>query len=104
MACAVWYRLLSSRSSYTPIATQRQRTNGKEAGAIGGVVYVLKTGGIHNLSQVRDKRIGVGTIWASGGYQLGVQELLYNGINVYAHAEQVGRLNVFHVGFFEIEH
>ena len=90
-------RLISPvHRSYIPIATQRQLTNGKETGAIGGLVYVLKTSAIQNMSDVRGKRIGVGTIWASGGYQLGVQELLYRGINIYAHASQVSS------GFIEV--
>ena len=50
---------------------------------------MLKTGPLHTVSDLRDRRLGVGTIWASGGYQLCVEELLHHGFNLYADAAQV---------------
>ena len=63
-------------SSFTPIATQRQLSIGKEAGAIGSLVYSMKNGSVQNISDAVEKRIGVGQILAVGTYQLGFQVLL----------------------------
>ena len=57
------------------IATQRQLelSIGKEAGAIDSVLYFRKGGSVKNISDVRDKRIGVGQILAHGNFGLGFQ-------------------------------
>ena len=60
-------------SRYAPIATQRQQSAGKESGAIGSLVYSMKSGPVQNVSDARDKRIGIGQILAVGTYQLGFQ-------------------------------
>jgi hypothetical protein len=67
---------------FVPIATQRQLSIGKEAGAIGSVLYSRKDGPVKNISDVRDKRVGVGQILAHGSFGLGFQVAIKKGTNL----------------------
>ena len=65
MAC------LELEESFTYLATQRVSMLGKEAGGYGGTIFALRsTGVVRNVSDIPGKIIGVGNVWAPGGFCL----------------------------------
>jgi len=63
------------------IATRRARTNGKDSGADGSVVYSLKSRqDIQNVTDFVDKKLGVGFILEAASYQSGYQLLAENSV------------------------
>ena len=62
---------LELAASFTNLVTQRVSMLGKEAGGYGGTIFSLKSSGsVMNISDIRGKSIGVGNVWAPGGFAL----------------------------------
>jgi hypothetical protein len=106
---------MESRYGFTTFATQRSSALNKNTEGYGSIVYSLKSNGaITKLSDLKGKRIGVGSILAPGGFLLSWKVLGFlfllccalsfyfccvffmmpqlldaNGVNIYIDAEQV---------------
>lgn len=61
------------------------------------MVYSRRDGPVRNLTDARDKRIGVGQLLGVGSYQLGALLLRRHGVELYRDAAQV----VFYLGDYE---
>mmetsp|Transcript_59594 Transcript_59594/g.158593 ORF Transcript_59594/g.158593 Transcript_59594/m.158593 type:complete len:193 (+) Transcript_59594:112-690(+) len=65
---------IEAQFGWSPLATQRAYVNGSDTGAQGSIVYSLETNtGIRNISDFRNKRVGVGMVLSSNAYHLGYQ-------------------------------
>ena len=62
---------LEMSESFTTLATQRVSVLQEEAGGYGGTVFSLRSRGIvQNISDIKGKIVGVGNVWAPGGFAL----------------------------------
>ena len=65
MAC------LELEAGFTYLVTQRVSILGKEAGGYGGTIFTSRSRGtVQNASDLAGKVIGVGNVWAPGGFSL----------------------------------
>jgi len=72
------------------IVTLKDKILGKPSSAIGSVIYSLKSNNkIKNISDFKDKRLGVGHLFSSGSFHLGAEFLIRHGIHLYRDPSQV---------------
>mmetsp|Transcript_30394 Transcript_30394/g.80790 ORF Transcript_30394/g.80790 Transcript_30394/m.80790 type:complete len:1308 (+) Transcript_30394:142-4065(+) len=72
---------------FSYLATQRVSVGSLEADGYGGLIFSKK--GLNSSNDIRNKRIGVGTIWSPGGFSLPQKLLLDHGVNIFSDTQEM---------------